>query len=186
MHKLLSTLALIAALAAPAAAHADTFMTGQFSVQGTVTNVGNTLNFNPTTIMTGFGTQTGTFATLLTDGEHVTGGTTTIAYNPYVPNSAFLQFGTLTATIGTLLEDTTIVNGRPVLGFSGSGTFSNPGFLTTPGTFTFSTQESGAVTFSATAIAVSQPAIPEPSTLTLFGTGLLGFAGVVSRKFRRA
>lgn len=183
MHKILSSLALIAALAAPAAAHADSFMTGQFSVQGTVTNVGNTLNFNPTTIMTGFGTQTGTFATLLTDGEHVTGGTATINYNPYVPNSAFLQFGSLTATIGTLDETTTIVNGHPVLGFSGTGTLSNVGYLTTPGSFTFSTQDTGAVTFSATAIASP---IPEPSTLSLLGTGALGFAGFVSRKFRKA
>lgn len=183
MRKLLSSLALVAALVVPSAAHADSFMTGQFSIQGTVANVGHTLNFNPATITTGAGTQTGTFATILTDLQHATAGTPSVTYNPYTPNSAFLQFGSFVATINSLDETTTMVNGHPVLGFSGLATFTNPGFLATPGSFTFSTQDSGPVTFSATALATASP-VPEPSTLSLLGTGILGAAGLISRKFR--
>ena len=92
MHKLLSCLSLVAALAAPGALHAS-MMSGQFSIQGTVSNDPTThvLSFIPETIATGVGTQTGTFATLLTDNEHATAGTPTIAYDPYVAGSSFFD-----------------------------------------------------------------------------------------------
>ncbi len=46
MPKFLSALALVAAIAAPAALHA-TPISGQFSIDGTVTNNGTTLTFLP-------------------------------------------------------------------------------------------------------------------------------------------
>lgn len=184
MFKLLSSLAVVATLAiAPSALHA-TMMSGQFSIQGTVTtdNVAHVLTFDPTTIETGFGTQTGSFATLLTDGEHATSGTPTIAYDPYVAGTSFFGIGPLTAVIDTLTESTSIISGHTVYGFSGTGMLSAAGFDTTPGSFTFSTQDSGPVTFSATVLSTSP--VPEPSTLALFGTGAFGLAGLVSRKLR--
>lgn len=186
MFKLLSSLAIVATLAiAPSALHA-TMMTGQFSIQGTVTTdaVNHVLSFDPTTIETGFGTQTESFATLLTDGEHATSGTPTIAYDPYVAGSSFFGVGPLTAVINTLTESTSVINGHTVYGFSGMGTLSAAGFDNTPGSFTFSTQDSGAVTFSATVLTAGTSPVPEPSTLALFGTGAFGLAGLVSRKLR--
>lgn len=182
MHKLLSSLALVAALAAPSALHAS-MMTGQFSIQGSVTNDPTThvLSFIPASIETGYGTQTGTFATLLTNNEHVSAGTPTIAYDPYVAGSSWFTVGPLTATIDSLTESTSIIGGHTVYGFSGAGMLTAAGYDMTPGNFTFSTQDSGIVTFSATA--ATSP-VPEPSTLALFGTGIFGLAGLVSRKFR--
>jgi len=190
MIRLFSALALVATLSSPAALHAAPMdsMSGQFSIQGTVTNdfTAGTLNFVPSSIETGFGTQTGTFAALLTDNEHITAGTPTIHYNPYTPGSAFLTVGPLTATIQSLTETTTTPAGHTVYGFSGTALFASAGYLDTPGSFTFSTQDSGPVTFSATALTTGRSPVPEPSTLALFGTGALGLAGLVSKKFSSA
>lgn len=184
MYKLLSSLALVAALAAPAAN--ASMMSGQFSIQGTVTNnpTTHTLSFAGPSIETGYGTQTGTFQTLLTDNEHVPTGTATIVYGPYVPGSSFFTVGPLTAVIESLTESMSMPDGHTVYGFSGTANFSAAGYDTTPGSFTFSTQDSGPVTFSATAITTGTPAVPEPSSLALFGTGAFGLAGIVSRKLR--
>ncbi|MEO8736371.1 MAG: PEP-CTERM sorting domain-containing protein [Edaphobacter sp.] len=185
MYKLLSSLALVAAFAMPGALHAST-MSGQFSIQGTVTNdpTTHTLSFLPPTIETGFGTQTGTFATLLTDNEHVPAGTATIAYGPYVPGSGFFMVGPLSAVIQSLSESTSIIGGHTVYGFYGVADFSAAGYDPTSGSFTFSTQDSGPVTFSATAVMTGASQVPEPSSLALLGTGAFGLAGIVSRKLR--
>jgi hypothetical protein len=183
MFKLFASLALVAALATPAALHAS-MMTGQFSIQGSVTTdaTNHTLTFIPSTVETGFDTQTGTFATLLSNNEPATGGTAVINYDPYTAGSAFIVIGPLTGTIDSLTETTSVVNGHTVYAFSGMGTLEAAGYDITPASFTFSTQDTGVVTFSATTIAGSP--VPEPSTLALFGTGFFGLAGVVSRKFR--
>ena len=56
------------------------------------------------------------------------------------------------------------------------------GYDPTPATFTITTQDGGVdsdvVTYSATLATV-----PEPATVAMLGTGLLGFAGIVRRKF---
>ncbi len=193
MYKALAPLTLVAALAlAPISLHADSFMTGQFSIDGTVTNTVTTagiteLFFDGSTLKTGTGTQTGSFSSLLTDGEAFSAGSSIIVpYNPYVPNSAFFTIGSLSVVVNSLIEDTEIINGQTVLGFSGMASLSAPGFANTEANFTFSTQDSGPVTFSATAIADAPPTVPEPSSLALLGTGAFGLAGVLSRKLRRA
>jgi hypothetical protein len=185
MHRIFSSLALMAALATPAALHAS-MISGQFSIQGTVTNnpTTHTLSFLGPSIETGYGTQTGTFQTLLTDNEHVPSGTETIVYGPYVPGSSFFTVGPLTAVIQSLTESISMPDGHTVFGFSGTADLSAAGYDTTPGSFTFSTQDSGPVTFSATVIAAGTSAVPEPSSLALFGTGAFGLAGIVSRKLR--
>lgn len=183
MLKLFASFALVAALATPAALHAS-MMTGQFSVQGSVTTdaTTHTLTFIPDSVQTGFGTQTGTFTTLLSNNEAATGGTAVINYDPYVSGSAFIEIGPLTGTIDSLNEITSVVGGHTVYTFSGMGVLEAAGYDDTPASFSFTTQDTGVVTFSATTIAGSP--VPEPSTLALFGTGIFGLAGAVSRKFR--
>jgi len=183
LRKIMMSLSLVAALAVPAALHA-TPITGQFSIDGTVTNTGSALNFAPGTEKVGTGTQMGTFATLLTDGQPVTSGPSTIVYSPYTPGSAVFTAGALTVTLDTLVATNFIVNGTPITAFAGTATYSAAGYDSNNGTLSFSTQANGAVTFSATGIATapSNSPVPEPSTLAMFGTGALGLAGLVSRK----
>jgi hypothetical protein len=183
MQKPLASLALVAALIlAPIALHADTLMTGQFVITGTVQNVGTTLDFSPATLFTGTGTQTGTFATLLSDHEGFSGGTVNVTYNPYSPDSAFFFIGPLTITLDTLNEATV----GTVLNFSGVADLSAAGFTNTLANFTFSTQATGPSIFSATTIVPAVTSVPEPSSLALFAIGALGGAAFITRKFRSA
>ena len=183
MQRIFAVLTLaVAFLLAPIALHADTLMTGQFVITGTVQNVGTTLEFNPATLFTGTGTQTGTFATLLTDHLGFSGGTANITYNPYTPDSAFFFIGPLTITLDTLNETTV----GTMLDFSGVANLSAAGFTNTLANYSFSALATGPSTFTATAIVPTAPSVPEPTTLILFGTGALGFAGFAARKFRGA
>jgi ethanolamine transporter EutH len=173
-------------VAAPLALRADTLMTGQFTLVGTVQNVGTTLQFNPA-IVTGTGTQTGTFATLLTNGEAVTDGTQNIMYNPYTANSAFFVVGplTLVTTLQTLNESSPPPG--TTLNFSGVANLHATGFLDTLANITFSAPASGPGAFTALIVVPSTtPTVPEPQSLALFGSGALGLAGFVTRKLRSA
>lgn len=71
---------------------------------------------------------------------------------------------------------------------SGDGFFTETGFTNSPGVFSFTTQETAdaiasglmtPTTFSASGVASP---IPEPGSLVLLGTGILGLAGVARRK----
>jgi len=178
VRKLVSALALVAAIAAPVALHA-TPITGQYSIDGTVTNTGTALNFTVGTIRTGIATQFGTFATLVPDNTPVTMGATGIVYAPYTCCSIF-TVGGLTTSIQSITATDTSIGGVPITIFGGTALFTAAGYDPTMGTFGFSTQGSGPVTFSATG--ASSP-VPEPSTLALMGSGVLGLAGAVRRKF---
>jgi hypothetical protein len=183
MQRVFASLSLVAALIlAPIALHADT-MNGQFVIHGTVQNVGTILEFDPATLMTGVGTQTGTFATLLTDNLGFAGGPANIPYNPYAPDSATFFLGPLTIALDSLTETTV----GSTLNFSGVTTLSAAGFTNTIANLTFSTAASGSNTFTATFAGPPVPSpVPEPSSLALFGSGALGLAGFAARKFRNA
>ena len=178
------TIATAALASAPLVLHADPLMTGQFSITGTVENVGTTLMFDAGDIVVGTGTQTGTFLTLLSNGEALTGGTANVPYSPYTANSSFFAIGgsTLIVTLESLG-----VSGKGPLDFSGVADLTSSGFADTLADYSFSIPASGSTTFTATFTAeAAPPTVPEPSSLALLGSGILGLAGTAVRKFRSA
>ncbi len=176
MKNLFLRAALIGAMLIPSVLHA-TPLTGQFSVGGTVTPTSTTLTFLPGTIAVGYGTQTGSFMSILTDGEFATAGTPVIVYSPTYPGGAFVDFTNLDISI---LSISAQQMGVFTL-FTGNALFTSPGYTNTYGTFSFSTQGTGPVTFSATGLATAPT--PEPASLVLMGTAALAGVGLLRKKF---
>jgi hypothetical protein len=177
MRKLLTLLASVALLAAPAVMHADTIMTGQFQIQGMLLDTGSTLVVASGAVVPG--TQTGSFTSFLSDSQPIFATNPNISYTSFVPGSDTLFIGSLEAVLESFSE-----TGPGV--FSGTVLLSASGFEDATANFVLNASEDKGGLVPYTAVTTIPPSVPEPSTLALLGTGILGLAGVVRSKLFRA
>jgi len=204
VHKFLSVLVIVAAISGPVALHADS-ISGNLAAFGDNSFTSSTITFGTAFVSGGPGANTGSFS-VLTDGTPIIFRSGVLPYsngqNTVPPAINPVQLFTTTSAGGEIFSffmtdyNAQLVSGvtgctmGTCLDVTGNGFFTGSGpvnYDSSPASFTFTSQElpgQTSTTFSASAIATPS-VVPEPSTLALLGSGVIGLAGIVRRRMSR-